>query len=289
MDDAILPSAARIAAVLGRARDSRTPVVCTGRGASLALADGFATSLRALGLVAFAVTAAEAEKIPSSGSIVCAVSRTAWLPRRGAEVLVTEACDLPASFSGLAVRVDARGEPSTAWFPVRYIRAAIHALSRVSGVGEPFAPATTIESERRNILVLPSDAHPAARLLSAATHKLGDLDLVVTDVGEFGHGLHARVHAAPQLHVVHDFVSDPGDEDIIALEQWCRDVGVEYRAVPLPRDASSARALVGLLAVLDSIEARCLAMGIDPARRPLPDRLDTLRVVGAGKGVSSWT
>lgn len=268
-----------LAAALDAAGRAGIPIVCTGRGASLAVADALAAALRLRGRAAFAVGEVEVESLPPDW-FVCCVSRSGWRPRRRVDVLVCEAACEEGGLVGTWVPVTTKYEPAQAWFPLRYLRAAIVALGRETGLGEHLNSGLDVDGATHAILAVEGDAHPAVRVVAAATAKLGNLDLTVSGAADIGHGLHARIHAAPSGHTVYGISLAAARPRLDALESWCCTTGTRFVSVRLSVSDPALVPFAVLSIALDAIDARCRARRIDPARNPLPKAVDVLRDVG---------
>jgi hypothetical protein len=227
---------------------ARGPLTWTGRGASRALAEVVSTSLRHLGVAAWAAAPEEVQ------------GPTAWVSRCGHvegshDLLLTE-----HHGQGARIVVRAEDEPSDAWFPAGWQLAVLKSLAAAFDAELPSFPAP-----QAGVLVVPAGAPAVATLLDAAADKLGIRPWRVTTPGDFGHGPLARVAVESQP------VRILGEASVV--ESWAKETaGVETSREPIPPGSPLPPCLIAYAWVLGGL--REAAKG---AARPFPDNFDTLR------------
>lgn len=225
----------------------------SGRGASFALAEAFAASLRGFGADAAALPVEEfGARWP-----VAFVSRSgSGVPARSG-LIVTEA------EVAHALRVVGPG-PLDSWWPGAWQRHALRAFASHLGLRMPVAD--NPRTDREVVLLTSSGWRAVAALVDAASAKVGPTRLVASSPGEFGHGLHARVAADARRWSVWLLVEAPH------VRAWLRRYApgaevMELAGAPSPPVAPLRALDLALAHIGDTYARPALAAAADDLRR----------------------
>ncbi len=269
------PSERAVAAEqLRKACEDGGPILWTGRGASFALAQGFAACCRRLGAAAFAVPASEVADVDLP---IVLVSRSAS-PSPYEPFLVVSEDGSPLDWtSAPCLAVPNPDGESRPWLPLAFGASLARTVAAALGIELHPLPLPDVPHDgKTHVIVAERCARPIVSLLEASETKIGPVPFLAVDREEVGHGLHSRFWSDPHRFVLHCV----GDESSAAwgrLRKWCRGAGVSIEWLHAEHVASPGAPLDLLLLASGLLERWCRLAGISAREPRLPASVDTLR------------
>lgn len=262
--------------------DRGGPIVWSGYGLSLAVAEVLAAVSRELGAVSYALNPGDLRSGQLGG--IAHLSRSAREPGRPVDLLVTETTD-PGAYPAAArvLMIDDPDGGSDPWLPTRYARATVCGVAEVLGCppSEPIdlAPDLELDADIGCLLLFKAHSRVVRSTLRAVREKIGVSPCEAMTFAELGHGFHGQLWAHPEEHRVW-ILCAPGSVGgpELAVRAWCEEVGVPVQDLALGESEGGALEVIRLFeTTLALFERFARSSRLPLERSPIPDRLDSLR------------
>jgi hypothetical protein len=259
------------------------PLIWSGYGLSLAVAEVLAAVSRELGAVSYAINPADLGIERTAG--VAYLSRSGRDPGRPVDLLVTEAREQGSRAGPYAARIlliEDPDEGSDPWLPTRYARATVHGVACSLGL-EPVSvglpPGPEVGTGDGCLLLFEAHSRVVRSTLRAVREKIGVSPCEAMSFAELGHGFHGQLWARPEDHCVWILRSCGAAEGPeLAIRAWCGEVGVPVHDLALLESHGGALGVIELFErTLDIFERFALRNGLPLHNAPIPAQLDRLR------------
>ena len=259
------------------------PVVWSGYGLSLAVAETLAAVSRELGMASYALTPGDLGDVREGK--VAYLSRSGRHPGGTVDLLVTEAgASAARPIAATVLTIDDPDAGSDPWLPLRYARVTVRAVVEALGV-PPTAPIELpqlpeLDGEIRCILLFEKHSRVARSAVRSVREKIGRSPCEAMTFAELGHGVHSQLWARPEEHRV--CIASCGGERSdaeTAVRAWCESVGVRVCDLSLlDRGEGAGQAVQTFETTLALLEQFASRNDLPLTRAPIPSELDSLRL-----------
>jgi hypothetical protein len=209
---------------------------------------------------------------------VISASGTCPSPPRAILLTTARGAERAVSREPIPLVVGTEAKLTEEWFPLGFCRACLRSLSQAFRIGSaPSEPLDGHSSADEFVVIVDCRAESLQRLVYTAEDKVGQLRMRVISADEFGHGFHARELNNPEAFETYALTQPGASPSMSRLLNWRAEHSLATHTRSLQTDSQAAYLLGTAHLLLDLLEQRFEALGLDWASRRIGDECDTLR------------
>lgn len=254
-------------------------IVWVGYGLSFALAQAFAEIFQQMGVISWAMTPAELERVDLD-ILVGYVSRSASQLNQNVDFLITQEGSDISWTDAVCLSVSDIDNGKDVWLALDYTKETLLSFSKVFRLGNCKVSYvdTELQHNKINVVVFETYAKPVQLLFQACNDKMNQRSLIAMNRREIGHGFHYRLWAESDRYILYLCQISNWDDVRKLLETWLERVGVPGNYVFLNDELSESGKVIEAFCIgIELVKKFARLEQIVLCEKPLPAVLDGLR------------